>query len=92
MDLKQGENVSPLLFSLFVDDFDSYISNHYRGFGVARLHNIEFMNLFSLHYANDTIVLAESDSEMQLALSARASYCKKNKLKVNPSKWGKGEG
>ena len=44
------------------------------------------MNIFSLLYADDTIVLAESENEMQLALSATASYCKTNKLKVNPTK------
>ena len=44
------------------------------------------MNIFSFLYADDIIVLAESNQEMQLALSAKASYCKKNKLKVNHTK------
>ena len=44
MGLRQGENLSPLFFALFVDDFDSYISNYYKGFDVAELYDIEFMN------------------------------------------------
>ena len=44
------------------------------------------MKLFSLLYTDDTIILAESDSQMQFALTATANYCRENKLKVSPSK------
>ena len=58
MGLRQSVNLSPLLFSLFVNDFDDYISNYYKGLHVANIYNddIVFMKLFSLLYADDTII------------------------------------
>ena len=43
-------------------------------------------NLFSLLYADDTILLAESVKEMQQALNGLSSYCKKKKLVININK------
>ena len=57
------------LFGLFVDDFDSNISNHYKGLDLAEVYWV----FVSLLYADDTIVLAESEAEMQLTPSATAS-------------------
>ena len=44
------------------------------------------MKLFALLYADDTIVLAENERELQLALDAVHRYCVINKLTVNTSK------
>ena len=44
-----------------------------------------FKNLFSLFYADDTIVLAENDIRMHFALSVTTTYCTENNLKVNSS-------
>ena len=31
---RQGENLSPLLFSIYLNDFESYVSRHYQGLSV----------------------------------------------------------
>ena len=47
---------------------------------------IEGFKLYILHYADDTIVFAESENELQAALNAMFLYCKSWDLEVNPSK------
>ena len=32
--VRQGENLSPLLFSIYLNDFESYVSRHYQGLSV----------------------------------------------------------
>ena len=65
MGLQQGENLSPSLFSVFINHFSEYISIHYKGFDIANIYSgdIVFMKLFSLLYVDDTIILTESDSD-----------------------------
>ena len=29
--VRQGENLSPLLFAIYLNDFESYVSRHYKG-------------------------------------------------------------
>ena len=45
-----------------------------------------FINLHSLLYADDTIILAENPEELQTALDALSNYCEKWKLRVNTEK------
>ena len=45
-----------------------------------------FLKLFSLLYADDTIVLAESEKDLQVALNAVSDYCKMWLLTVNTNK------
>ena len=44
------------------------------------------IHLYTLLYADDTIVLAESINELQVALNAVKEYCNKWSLTVNTSK------
>ena len=45
-----------------------------------------FFNLYVLLYADDTIVMAENESDLQLALNAMQQYCNDWKLVVNVKK------
>ena len=90
--VRQGENLSPLLFALFLNNFNTTISQHYNGLQILSTNKFYDINidvqlkLFSLLYADDTIVLAESELELQSALNAVHEYCTKMCLTVNTSK------
>ena len=91
----QGENLSPILFSLFLNDLTEFISHAYNGLvdvsEMSRLllgnDEIEvFFKLYLLIHADDTVILAESKDNLQAALNAMYLYCKFLDLEVNPSK------
>ena len=85
--VRQGENLSPLLFSLFVNDIeDEFLKQNckYINLDDDRLDN--FIKLLILMYADDTIILADTDKNLQLALKALQSYCDTWKLEINCSK------
>ena len=45
-----------------------------------------YQKLYLLLYADDTVIFAESSSDLQLALTSMSEYCKCWKLTVNSSK------
>ena len=93
--VRQGDNLSPLLFAIFINDFEQSISTQYNGLGALKnlytnmATNDEILTLLKLYvllYADDTIIMAESPNELQLALNAVSDYCKTWKLKINIDK------
>ena len=88
--VRQGENMSPLLFAMFLNDFKSFLKEKYNGLkklssSILKELNIYF-KIFCLLYADDTIILAESPSQLIKALDALNLYCNKWGLKVNVDK------
>ena len=88
--LRQGENLSSVLFAIFLNDFRSFIAEKYTGLvhiGNELLAELDtFLYIFCLLYADDTLLLAETADELQDALNALYAYCKKWGLKVNLDK------
>ena len=88
--VRQGENFSPILFAIYLKDFQQFMSNHFNGLeklSSETQHELEtFLKLYVLLYADDTIIMAESDQELQLALSGLNDYCKIWSLKINVTK------
>jgi hypothetical protein len=87
--------MSPILFALYLNDLESFLAKAYNGleqFNVLLQENTQtedimvYLKLFSILYADDTILLAESENEMQAALNGMFHYCQIWKLRVNASK------
>ena len=51
-----------------------------------KVEDIDLLKLFVLLYADDTIILAENEIELQLALNKVYEYCMMFKLSVNITK------
>ena len=81
--VRQGDNLSPVLFALFINDFTEYVSTAYGGLNIAQScypslinsEDIVLLKVFVLLYADDTIILAENEIELQLALNKVYEYC-----------------
>ena len=75
--VRQDKNLSPVLFSLFLNDLTEFIYHAYDGLNAVSdmskiiLNNDEIEVNFKLYvflYADDTVILAESAVELQSAL------------------------
>ena len=91
--VRQGDNLSPLLYALFFNDFSHYTSQSYKGLNIIRtcypsLSNeyLVFLKLFVLLYADDSVILAENDPDLHMVLDSVHEYCTTYKLTVNISK------
>lgn len=93
--VRQGDSLSPCLFAIYLADFKAHISRHYNGLSefpevyISKLNRNDlnmYLHLYVLLYADDTVILAESASQLQLALNSLADYCEKWHLSVNTTK------
>ena len=89
--VRQGENLSPFLFSVFLNDITEFFND--RNFdGLTSVSNKLqqelhiYLKLFILLYADDTVLMAESADDLQRQLDIFRQYCEKWKLKVNVNK------
>ena len=88
--VRQGENLSPLLFAIYLNDFNTFLSDKYNGLttisdSISRELQM-YLRIFCLLYADDTLVLAETAKDLQKALNGLYDYCNKWALNVNLEK------
>ncbi|MCG8048238.1 MAG: reverse transcriptase family protein [Candidatus Thiodiazotropha endolucinida] len=79
--VRQGECLSPLLFSLFLNDIEElFLRSGLEGI------DINMIQVFMLLYADDIVIFANSAEDLQLSLDLLAEYCIRWKLKINVAK------
>ena len=78
--VRQGGNLSPLLFSLFISDLEKELIRNAAG---SRLGST-IVNL--LMYADDLVLVSSSSSGLRKHLEVLQLFCEKSKLDINTDK------
>ena len=78
--VKQGDNLSPNLFKIFINDFPDYIEN------CPDQVLLNDKPIHCLMYADDIILLFSTAKGLQAKLDILDSYCNDWCLTVNPTK------
>ena len=87
--VRQGENLLQVLFAMLINKFQINVSTPYNGVHLNQFYNTYIdlqLKLFTLLYADNTIVLAETARELQSALDAVHEYCINMHLIINTQK------
>ena len=79
--VRQGEYLSPMLFLLFLNDFEEVFATE--GYGGL---DVDTFKLFMLLYADDIVIFSKNAEELQVGLDVLVNYCNRWKLKVNVDK------
>ena len=80
--VKQGCIISPLLFNLYINDLHKAIAD--TGKGIM----IDDMKISMLMYADDVVLMAESENDLQVMLNSLSNWCTQWKLLINRTKSG----
>lgn len=78
--VRQGDNLSPTLFALFINDLAKEIKELRKGITVGEI------NLSILLYADDIALLSDSKENLQEILDTVSYWCAKWRLKINMKK------
>ena len=78
--VKQGCNLSPLLFNIFINDIHQIFNN------ACCPISINNQNISSLSFADDLVILSETEAGLKNSLKCLENYCNEWGLKVNAKK------
>ena len=78
--VRQGECLSPFLFALYINDIEQCLESPTSGITLAH------MRFLLLLYADDVVIFADSETELQSAINRLHAYCSRWKLQINLSK------
>ncbi len=78
--VKQGDCMSTTLFALYINDLANDIKSLNKGV------KIKDVNLSILLYADDIVLIAENEQDLQSMLNITHQWCKKWRLSVNDAK------
>ena len=87
--VRQGENLSPFLFSIFLNGLEHFLSSKNVTGGTcdfAMQENYIYLKLIILLYTDDTVIFSDSEGGLQYALNTFNEYCDKWRLTVNAAK------
>ena len=86
--IKQGCNVSCLIFAIYLNDLETTMKERScKGITITdNDENLVLLQLFSLLYADDTIIMSLSAKDLQYSLQIYSEYCQQWKLKKNTEK------
>lgn len=87
--VRQGENLLPFLFCIFLNDLETYLRQKNVTGITCNVNNEEimiFLKIFLLLYADDTVIFSDNEINMQHALNVFENYCSEWKLTVNTAK------
>jgi hypothetical protein len=86
--LRQGENLSPILFALYLNDLEDHLQQRNHGVKFVINENVSniYIKLFVLLYADDTVLMSEDQESFQNLLNDFSDYCKLWKLQINMNK------
>jgi hypothetical protein len=78
--VKQGDNLSPTLFALFINDLAIQLKDLNNGIEIGSY------KLNVLLYADDIALIAQNEAEMDVLLDTVSKWCTKWRLCINPTK------
>lgn len=87
--VRQGENLSPMLFALYLNDLESFLLSggvETLDFEIATDDLQLYVKLLLLLYADDTAIISNDEENFQNCLNEFYDYCEMWKLNVNYNK------
>ncbi len=78
--VKQGDCLSPTLFGLFINDIVGELKSNSQG-----IKCLDFV-IHCLLYADDLVLLSESEDDLQRMLDCLSNWCKKWRMRINSNK------
>ena len=78
--MRQGDSISPTIFAFFINDLAEGLKNLHKG---VKLDNLEISCLL---YADDIMLMSESEDDMQAMLDYVHDWCRKWRLRINYAK------